>query len=1131
VGRQKQSANRVDTISFSAHPGMPNEADLSKSESIEAICPICATKFTARKWRIVDADHRPNLLIHAVDGSLQRSFCPECIGPGIEHPGSFRVLKRKQNVIQWIVFFQCPSDQIEVEASLIDSYMKSAAAQAGIPLDTFESLGSRLLIDPDDVRNRIADTWPDLKLHQDPAIFPDALYQLLNAAANPERADVLRAYPDLVRPNIELLLSLLAEQADKEMGIAAIRAWYFAASVRGLGLMQAVKTLEAEDSRPERYGALPDSLQKRFLAFMDASPDGSAATSALGSEAEALSKDLDQAGFPGAKTEVWFHVAQWLARRSDEQDSLPLAARAYQRARDALEPDRNAIAYAILHGLSSTFDLRRDGSRSANVEKALEYARTAREHARSLPADDQAEAAMEEGLLYLHRPSGDPVSNRALAREALDFAIRTALTSKSRLLAKYNLALVDIEDPNSNSLDRGFAWLKAMSAPQAKALFDKRQQQNLMQSFGVALAKRAFTHQEPEALDGAATSVEQALSLALERQAPADAAFLYRLLAQIETDRVVAGRGKRDLGDIWFLLDKAESLIDPQKAPTDYAQNEIRRFTVLDRLAEPALARPLMLDALTKACQHLSPESHPDLCRRAESQRGDLLLHSRNFQAAAQSFRIACDASDRLYSSAESVAQRQAEIRNNTILHEGLIESLSRIPNRDADIKWQMVEAMESSRARLTLDLMGLRPLPPFSGIPEEWIEQESALIAELAWTLPGAGAELAPEDPDLIRAQRDTRAQLAELWEKIANSGDAGRRYVALRRTQPIKRKEIASFVEHLGPHAAVASFFVLQGSIFLAWLQSGAEPRVETIPLSRQDLQEIWIERFKNDVFSAEAKPAHAWMALGELLFAQVAEFLPELDLLVLIPHGDLHMLPLHALHVGGEPLIAQTPVIYGPSIGILDSIVQADMAAESSQTALVGSNAILGAPDGEEDLKDFQAEADIVAELLGVNARHQASREEVIAEAPAAGSIHLVCHGYFDADDPLNSGIALDGGVMSARDWLPLGLHARLVTLSACDTGRQQVETGDELNGLARTLLQAGCSSVLLTLWRVYSDAAANWMKSFYTEWAGESPVDRAIAFQRATGALRAEDPDPRAWAPFILIGDSGIHINAP
>jgi CHAT domain-containing protein len=200
------------------------------------------------------------------------------------------------------------------------------------------------------------------------------------------------------------------------------------------------------------------------------------------------------------------------------------------------------------------------------------------------------------------------------------------------------------------------------------------------------------------------------------------------------------------------------------------------------------------------------------------------------------------------------------------------------------------------------------------------------------------------------------------------------------------------------------------------------------------------------------------------------------------------------------------------------VLAAVVDAERAERPDGPALVLSHA---ADAGEA--AEFEGEADGVARLLGTRATHHAPRAALTAGAPAAGQIHLVCHGFFDPDDPLASGVVLADGVMHARDWLTVALRSDLVTLSACETGREEVRQGDELTGLARALLQAGSTSVLLTLWRVYSDASVDWMSRFYAALTDPSPASHARAFQRATVELRARDPDPRAWAPFVLIGD--------
>jgi CHAT domain-containing protein len=252
---------------------------------------------------------------------------------------------------------------------------------------------------------------------------------------------------------------------------------------------------------------------------------------------------------------------------------------------------------------------------------------------------------------------------------------------------------------------------------------------------------------------------------------------------------------------------------------------------------------------------------------------------------------------------------------------------------------------------------------------------------------------------------------------------------------------------------------------------------------------------------------------------LFAPFLNSLADATLLILVPHGRLHRLPLHALNVGGEPLISRQAITYAPSLGVLWTLAQANAPENSVETSLVLSHAT-----SEEEAASFEGEANDVAALLGVRARHHANKTAVVDGAPHARVAHLSCHGYFDRNDPLQSGVVLADGVMTARDWLALMLRTELVTLSACETGIQQIRSGDELQGFGRALLEAGSTGVLLTLWNVASESTVEWMHAFYSQLGATSSkaFPMAHAFQAATMALRDREPDPLFWAPFVLMG---------
>jgi CHAT domain-containing protein len=73
--------------------------------------------------------------------------------------------------------------------------------------------------------------------------------------------------------------------------------------------------------------------------------------------------------------------------------------------------------------------------------------------------------------------------------------------------------------------------------------------------------------------------------------------------------------------------------------------------------------------------------------------------------------------------------------------------------------------------------------------------------------------------------------------------------------------------------------------------------------------------------------------------------------------------------------------------------------------------------------------------------------------------------------------------EDGRLEVRELLGLDLHARLVVLSACETGLGKLSRGDELVGLQRAFLYAGTPTVVTTLWKVDDRASYELIRSFY------------------------------------------------
>lgn len=102
------------------------------------------------------------------------------------------------------------------------------------------------------------------------------------------------------------------------------------------------------------------------------------------------------------------------------------------------------------------------------------------------------------------------------------------------------------------------------------------------------------------------------------------------------------------------------------------------------------------------------------------------------------------------------------------------------------------------------------------------------------------------------------------------------------------------------------------------------------------------------------------------------------------------------------------------------------------------------------------------------------------------------HLACHARFRADNPLFSSLHLADGFVIARDVLKQNLRAELVTLSACETGLNEISAGEEILGLSRGFLSAGAVSLVLGLWTVGDEATARLMRIFTKICGSEKPL---------------------------------------
>ena len=244
---------------------------------------------------------------------------------------------------------------------------------------------------------------------------------------------------------------------------------------------------------------------------------------------------------------------------------------------------------------------------------------------------------------------------------------------------------------------------------------------------------------------------------------------------------------------------------------------------------------------------------------------------------------------------------------------------------------------------------------------------------------------------------------------------------------------------------------------------------------------------------------------------------------DRLLIVPHGVLHYLPFSALRTpSGRWLVEDVGLGTLPSASVLRYLGQ--KGADAPDRAVVVGNPDVGAG---LNLRWAEREARMVGDRergATVLVRGDATESQVKKLLGTAGLAHFATHAELDESDPLASALLLtpgggEDGRLEVRELFGLDLHARLVVLSACETGLGKLSRGDELVGLQRGFIYAGTPVVVTTLWKVDDRASYELVRTFYDRLPREGPVQ---ALRRAQIDTMRAFPHPFAWAAFGLTG---------
>jgi tetratricopeptide (TPR) repeat protein len=235
--------------------------------------------------------------------------------------------------------------------------------------------------------------------------------------------------------------------------------------------------------------------------------------------------------------------------------------------------------------------------------------------------------------------------------------------------------------------------------------------------------------------------------------------------------------------------------------------------------------------------------------------------------------------------------------------------------------------------------------------------------------------------------------------------------------------------------------------------------------------------------------------WPKLHSILeIDKIQQHLKNPSNLILIPHKDLHRLPLHQFF--------SQPVIYLPSLQTALNLQHKNQPNHQQKLTLD----LFYPPTGSK-LSGGEVEAGIIAQIFPPD-RAKSSDEVTKANflgtlnnaAPHSNRIfHFTGHGQHFARRPLESCLYLvDNETITCKEIASINLQPyHLVILSACQTAivhHQKLE--DEYVGLVSACLSAGASYTISALWSINDKESSPLFIYFYQQLAQNIPAPQAL-----------------------------------
>ncbi|MFC2146412.1 CHAT domain-containing protein [Acidobacteriota bacterium] len=482
----------------------------------------------------------------------------------------------------------------------------------------------------------------------------------------------------------------------------------------------------------------------------------------------------------------------------------------------------------------------------------------------------------------------------------------------------------------------------------------------------------------------------------------------------------------------------------------------------------------------------------------------------------------------------------------------------------------------ESMRARVFLDRIVEGFVRLDKGLAADLKKKRNRLVAKLSLITKEMHKTAAKNNEkklhELKEQYRKVENEFEELLIKIRLDNPV---YALVRYPQPVSVQDVQEEILEKGE--MLLRYFITPQKVYV-FIISKENFKVVPINVNEKEINkkiEFFLRALKEHNFSYIKRYGNT---LYEKLFKPLEPALEINQDIIIIPDGQLAKIPFESLIINNKDkesgqfifLLEKYHIKYIQSASVL-SVLRRYYRRDSETKSFIGfgdpvydydnfkqGKPELGSPDpvkGDEitgihrgkyhreggklvRLQGSGEEVKTIFELFKkknqksvVQLRTKATEENARAmDMKEFDYIHFACHGILGENfqslvlSQLPPEETPEDGYFTLNEIMNCDYNAKLVVLSACQTGSGRMEKAEGVTGLTRAVMYAGTPAVMASLWKVDDMAAKELMVKFYRNML-EKNLDKTEALRQAKLALlkNKKYTSPLYWSAFVMYGE--------